>query len=165
MKILFWTMSVTVLSFYIISYQNITYMRDTAITKMNYALKSAVHDGALQIDESKLSSRIIEFKQTEVDKAVIEGLELNLNVDDTLNPINTNFIKSKITILEKMYLDDRFLYPSCSSFPCMFKYDDTSKKIHLNEPVFGPSVVYVISTKIYGSDEPVQFMTIQEYKK
>lgn len=165
MKILFWTMSVTVLSFYIISYQNISYMRDTTITKMNYALKSAVHDGALNIDESKLSSRIIEFKETEVDKAVIEGLKLNLKVDDTLNPINTNLIKSKITILEKMYLDDRFLYPSCSSFPCMFKYDDTTKNIHLNEPVFGPSVVYVISTKVYGSDEPVQFMTIQEYKK
>jgi len=158
-------MSVIVLSFYIISYQNVMYMRDTAITKMNYSLKSAVHDGALHIDESKLSSRIIHFKETEVDKAVIDGLKMNLNVDDTLTPNNTNLIKSKITILQKMYLDDRFLYPSCSSFPCMFKYDDATKNIHLNEPVFGPSVVYVVTAKIYGSDEPVQFMTIQEYKK
>ncbi|UNL87500.1 hypothetical protein [Priestia koreensis] len=167
MKYFIYTLIVGLLSIAMIYYVLTIDLEKKAVSDVNFALKHAVHDAALMVDETKLSDGKVIFDRAKSDQAFIATLTRNLPVNNSLQPQNNLLFKSPIKVIEKFYLDSTSKDPKTGlplKFPFIYKYSNTALHISLDQPIFGPSVIYVIEAKLYGSDRVQQFITVQEYK-
>jgi hypothetical protein len=139
---------------------------DMGMDKVEYSVEHAAHDAALQIDESAILDNKVLFVEDKADKVFKETMMLNLNVNNQLEPLESTLIKSPIKILDVQFIDNDFLDPLTSNniaFPYQYKYDGPLKDFE--RTIFGPSIAYVIETTFYKSEDPHQFVVVQEYKK
>ncbi|RAK14928.1 hypothetical protein B0I26_1281 [Anoxybacillus vitaminiphilus] len=116
----------------------------------------------MMINKSRFADGFIYFDDDKVDEAVRESLRINLSLNENLAPKNTMLIRKPIRIISKAMIDDRKLVPSCTSFPCIYKYKDATKNIDFEKPIFGPSVVYVIEAEVFGANKPLTFIRMGE---
>jgi hypothetical protein len=158
----------SVLSFTIMNFQLETHLQKMAYTRVNYALKHAVHDAALFVDEAKLAEGSIIFNSIVGKQMFVETLKRNLPINDQLEPLHYTLFTEPITILEAIYIDDLFIDSNTGNvveFPFIYEYNSTILNIEFSRPIFGPSVVYVVETKVHKAEKKHQFVTIQEYKR
>jgi hypothetical protein len=150
------------------NFQLETQLQKMGYQQVDYALKHAVHDAALFVDEEELANGTIIFNSNLGKQIFLETLQKNLQINDRLEPIHQSSITGPITILEQIYIDESYIDPETGStvqFPFIFKYRNQILDLEFSRPIFGPSVVYVIETKVHKAEEPHQFITIQEYKQ
>lgn len=168
MKYFIYTLSVGVLSFYILSYMTQTEIQKLAYDQLNYALKHAVHDAALQIDKSGLTEDLILFDEIKAESVFIETMQRNLPVDFSLQPKDTILYEQPIEVVDKIYIDDDFIDINTGikvTFPFVYEYEDITKGLTFDQAIFGPSVIYVVKTKVYKGTKEVYQVVVQEYKK
>lgn len=168
MKALYFLISVCILAFGLTISQIRYFILDTTYERVNYSLKHAAHDGALQIDDEQVADGIIEFKETVALDAIHLTLSKNLLLNQDLTPKEGSFITDPVNIVETIYIDDNFIDPSTGlivTFPFTYKYSNPVLNIDIERPIFGPSIVCIIEAKVKFDDEYQRYVTIQEYKK
>ena len=144
-----------------------TDIKKMAYRDINYALKHAVHDAALFVDPEALAEGEVIFDRIKGDEAFRETLSRNLPVNLSLEPVKTFVITEPIKIVESEYIDASYRDPLTGrpvEFPYVYEYVDPSRDTHFTRTLYGPSVVYVIETRVFNEEKPHQFITIQEYK-
>lgn len=147
-------------------YQLEVELYDMGMDKVEAAVEHAAHDAALQIDDTAILDNKVLFIEGTADKVFKETMMVNLNVNNQLEPLDSTLIKSPIKILDVQYIDNDFFDPLTNTeitFPYLYKYDGATKDFE--RIIFGPSIAYVIETMFYKSEEPHQFVVVQEYKK
>jgi hypothetical protein len=168
MKYFIFALILTILSFIIMNYQLETQLQKMGYEQVDYALKHAVHDAALFVDEEELANGAIVFKSDLGKQVFIETLQKNLPINNRLEPIHHSLIMEPITILEEIYIDESYVDPEKGTivhFPFIYKYRNEILDLEFSRPIFGPSVVYIVETKVHKAKESHQFITIQEYKE
>ena len=168
MKALYFLISVCILAFGLTISQIRYFILDTTYERVNYSLKHAVHDGALQIDNEKVADGIVEFDESIALATINTTLSKNLLLNQDLTPKEGSFITDPVNIVETIYIDHDFIDPNTGlsvSFPFTYKYSNPLLNINIERPIFGPSIVCVIEAKVKFDDEYQKYVTIQEYKK
>lgn len=165
MKYVFVTGFLAVLWAYINMYQLEVTLFDIGMDKVEYAVENAAHDAALQVDEDMIANNKVLFVKSKADKTFRETMMANLKIDQDLKPIHSTILEQPIKLLDVQYIDNSYINPLTSklvTYPFIYQYRGDKR---LERTVFGPSIVYVIETTFYKSEEPHQFVVIQEYKK
>jgi hypothetical protein len=168
MKYFIFALMLGLLSFTIMNHQLETQLQRMGYQQVDYALKHAVHDAALFVEEEELANGKIIFKSKIGKQVFVETLMENLPLSDHLEPIHLPSIVGPITILEEIYIDESYVDAETGTsvqFPFIFKYRNQILDLEFARPIFGPSVVYVIETKVHKEENSHQFITIQEYKE
>lgn len=146
-------------------YQLEVELYDMGMDKVEAAVEHAAHDAALQIDETAILDYKVLFIESKADKAFRDTMMANLNINNQLEPLDSTIIKSPIKIIDIQYIDNDFIDPLTNAeitYPYQYKYNGAKK---FERTIFGPSIAYMIETTFYKSDEPHQFVVVQEYKK
>ena len=144
-------------------------LQERAYRNIQYAMDNAVHDASLHIDKKLLGDGTYDFKEAEALSAAQETLYRNLPLKgkNDLTPTHTYYFSEPIQIVDIVFVDDDYIYPltgSEVSFPFNYKYENPTKNIEFERPIFGQSVVLVIQTTIVSEDSPSYFIAIEEYK-
>ncbi|EWG09371.1 hypothetical protein [Cytobacillus firmus] len=167
MKALYFLISICFIAFGLTISQIKYFILDTTYEKVNYSLKHAVHDGALQIDYEKVADGIIEFDEAVALETVHLTLSKNLLLNQDLSPKEGSYITDPLRIVETVYIDHNFIDTDTGlpvTFPFTYKYSNPLLNIDIERPIFGPSIVCVIEAKVRFDDEYQRYVTIQEYK-
>lgn len=167
MKALYFLIGICFLAFGLTIFQIRYLILDTTYERVNYSLKHAVHDGALQIDNEKVADGIIEFDEAVALETIHLTLSKNLLLNQDLSPKEGSYITDPLNIVETVYIDHNFIDTDTGlpvTFPFTYKYSNPLLNIDIERPIFGPSIVFVIEAKVRFDDEYQRYVTIQEYK-
>ncbi|MFE4524476.1 hypothetical protein ACFRCQ_20570 [Cytobacillus firmus] len=167
MKALYFLIGICFIAFGLTISQIKYFILDTTYEKVNYSLKHAVHDGALQIDNEKVADGIIEFDKAVALETIHLTLSKNLLLNQDLSPKEGSYITDPLKIVETVYIDYNFIDTDTGlpvTFPFTYKYSNPLLNIDIERPIFGPSIVCVIEAKVRFDDEYQRYVTIQEYK-
>lgn len=167
MKALYFLIGICFLAFGLTIFQIRYLILDTTYERVNYSLKHAVHDGALQIDNEKVADGIIEFDEAVALETIHLTLSKNLLLNQDLSPKEGSYITDPLNIVETVYIDHNFIDTDTGlpvTFPFTYKYSNPLLNIDIERPIFGPSIVCVIEAKVRFDDEYQRYVTIQEYK-
>lgn len=167
MKVFYFTLVACLISIIVTVFQTTFYIQEYAYERIHNALNNATHDAALQIKPEVLAEGFIEFDQDLANEVFIETLKRNLPVDDSLKTINKTLLTRDIEIIETVFIDEMYRDPITNrplDFPRNYHYKNDETGVEFNQPIFGPSVVYVIETAVYRESEPQRFLKIHEHK-
>lgn len=142
------------------------FIMDRGYRTVQYGIEHAVHDAALQVNIEKLADGKIEFIKTDAEQAIRESLQKNLLLDTQLHPMSMTLLDSPVIIDDIVYLDENYIDPFTGQkikFPTTWKYTLPNGQV-FERAVFGPSIALVIDAKVYGEEEHVKKLAIQEYK-
>lgn len=111
---------------------------DTYRMLLKNANNLAVHDAVLNIDKSEQAQGRMVFDEDEAWKTYLETLRLNLGLDSSMNPISGSPLRSSVTVLDFVLIDD-----SNTTFPILYEHDTYPITRYLK----GPAVIAVIETE------------------
>ncbi|OIJ09462.1 hypothetical protein BKP35_16540 [Anaerobacillus arseniciselenatis] len=143
------------------------YLQKRAYNHLSYALDHAVHDAALFVDEELASEGYIVFSDTESNEAFKSTLSKNLPVDEELIPLHGYYFTDPISLIERVSIDHSFIDPISGNpieFPYIYTHQRPINGKTFEKVIFGPSLLYIVETKVYNSQNIQQFPKVQEYK-
>lgn len=108
MKYLFFAIGIFVLGFTMHSNQIAHHLEKYVYDSVDYALKHAVHDAALQINRDLVGDGFTVYEPALADEVFIQGLMNNLPLDETLTPNNSDLIDGQIKVVGRYFIDDLF---------------------------------------------------------
>lgn len=135
---------------------------DIIRTMLKDANNMAVHDAAQELNEYELSRGRLIINPNEAYITFKTTLEMNLGLDDDLNPKAGSRLHDKVKIMDFVVIDDS----SGRSFP--FLYEDS--RYGITKYIQGPCVVAVVETEhpaiLAGAKKhkAIQVPAVQEYK-
>lgn len=81
------------------------------------ALNRAVHAGAQRVDMNKLAQGIRSIDESEATQTIMDYLQANLSLDESLTPKPGSFLQAQIEIVQFEIMNDTEIFPRVYQFP------------------------------------------------
>ncbi|WP_430510680.1 hypothetical protein [Gottfriedia solisilvae] len=141
-------------------------LEKVAFQSMKFSLQNSVHDASLFVVPNSVTSGKIVFDQIKAKQNFLDSMGHNIGLKQNMTLENNVLYTKPLTIVEEKYIDYNWIDPSTGS---LVKFPYTYNRVLPNgqlfsRVIFGPSVVFIVKTRVIGTTEDHEFITIQEYK-